>query len=70
MLRFAFLCGTTLLMQLVGQAIINMAVVTALLPPKGIALPLISYGGSNLVVSLVACGMILSLSRHPVEERP
>jgi cell division protein FtsW len=66
---FAFLCGTTLLMQLVGQAIINMAVVTALLPPKGIALPLISYGGSNLVVSLVACGMILSLSRSPREDR-
>lgn len=66
---FASLCSTTLLMQLVGQAVINMAVVTALLPPKGIALPLISYGGSNLVVSLVACGMILSLSRNPGEER-
>ncbi len=67
---FASLCGTTLLMQLVGQAVINMAVVTALLPPKGIALPLISYGGSNLVVSLAACGMLLSLSRTPAGERP
>ena len=67
---FASLCGTTLLMQLVGQAAINMAVVTALLPPKGIALPLISYGGSNLVVSLAACGMILSLSRSAREEQP
>ena len=61
--RFEFLCGITLLTQLVGQALVNMAVVTALLPPKGIALPLISFGGSNLVMSLVAIGMILGLSR-------
>jgi len=61
--RFAFLCGTTLLVQLVGQAFVNMAIVTALLPPKGIALPLVSYGGSNLVTSLAAIGMVLSLSR-------
>jgi len=61
---FAFLCGATLLCQLVGQAFVNMAVVTALLPPKGIALPLVSYGGSNLVTSLVAVGMILSFSRE------
>ncbi|MBA3312338.1 MAG: putative lipid II flippase FtsW [Planctomycetota bacterium] len=60
---FAFLSGITLLFQLVGQAVVNMAVVTALLPPKGIALPLISYGGSNLVVSLAAIGVILSMSR-------
>lgn len=61
--RFEFLCGVTLLTQLAGQALVNMAVVTALLPPKGIALPLISYGGSNLVTSLAAIGMILSVSR-------
>ena len=57
-----------LLCQLAGQALVNMAVVTALLPPKGIALPLVSYGGSNLVTSLVAIGMILSFSRA-AEER-
>ena len=61
--RYEFLCAATLLLQLFGQAIANMAVVTALLPPKGIALPLVSYGGSNLVTSLVAIGMILSFSR-------
>jgi cell division protein FtsW len=61
--RYAFLCGITLLFQLTGQAFINMAVVTALLPPKGIALPLVSYGGSNLVTSLIAIGLILSFSR-------
>lgn len=61
---YAFLCGATLLCQLVGQALVNMAVVTALLPPKGIALPLVSYGGSNLVTSLVALGLIISFSRE------
>lgn len=66
--HYAFLCGATLLCQLTGQAVVNMAVVTALLPPKGIALPLVSYGGSNLVTSLVAIGMILSFSRA-AEER-
>lgn len=60
---FAAVAGTTLLVQLVGQALINAAVVTALVPTTGIPHPLISYGGSSLVVSLVAFGIIVSLSR-------
>lgn len=55
--------GVTLLSGLVLQAAINMAVVLALVPPKGISLPLISYGGSNLLVSLLTVGIVLSLSR-------
>jgi len=65
---FAFLAGMTLLAQLVLQAWFNVAVVTALVPPKGIAHPLISAGGSSLVVSLIALGMIWSLSRPPHSE--
>ena len=53
----------TLLTQLVLQVAINVAVVTAMVPPKGIAHPFLSYGGSNLVVSLVALGILLSLTR-------
>ena len=64
--RFAFLAGFTLLTQLTGQAMLNIAVVTAMVPPKGISHPLISAGGSNLVVSLVAIGIVLSLSRQEV----
>src|SRR5690606_14807004 len=52
-----------LLTQLVVQAAVNMGVVTALLPPKGISHPFISYGGSSLLVSLLSIGMILSLTR-------
>jgi cell division protein FtsW len=40
-----------------------MPVVTALVPTTGIPHPLVSYGGSSLVVSIVALGIIVSLSR-------
>jgi cell division protein FtsW len=54
--------GLTLLVCL--QAMINMAVVTGLLPTKGIALPLVSYGGSSLVITMAALGVLLSISRE------
>lgn len=60
---FAFIAGFTLLTQTVAQAMLNVAVVTAMVPPKGISHPLVSYGGSNLVVCLVSLGIVLSLSR-------
>jgi cell division protein FtsW len=46
------------------QALINMAVVTGIMPTKGIALPLVSYGGSALVVTLGAMGVLLNISRE------
>jgi cell division protein FtsW len=49
---------------LVLQALINVSVTLALLPTKGIPLPFISYGGSSLVVTLCACGVLLNLSQH------
>jgi cell division protein FtsW len=61
--RFAATAGFVLLTQLVLQALANMAVVTALIPPKGIPLPLVSYGGSALVMCLGCLGIVCSLSR-------
>jgi cell division protein FtsW len=61
--RFATAASFTLLTQMVLQALINMAVVTAIIPPKGIPLPLVSYGGSSLVMNLASLGIILSLTR-------
>ena len=55
----------TLLTQIVLQAAINVAVVTAMVPPKGIPHPLMSYGGSNLVTTLMAIGLLVSFSRTP-----
>jgi cell division protein FtsW len=54
--------GITMLVCL--QGMINMAVVTGLLPTKGIALPLVSYGGSSLVITLAAMGLLLNISRE------
>ncbi len=53
--------GITLLIGL--QALINAAVVTGMLPTKGLTLPLVSYGGSSLMVNLLAVGILLSISR-------
>lgn len=62
---FESVAARVLLAQLVIQAAVNVAVVTAMLPPKGISHPLISYGGSSLVMSVVTLGVIVSLSRSP-----
>lgn len=53
--------GITLLIGV--QALVNAAVVTGLLPTKGLTLPFVSYGGSSVVVSLVGVGILLSISR-------
>lgn len=46
------------------QALLHMAVVIGLLPTKGLTLPLLSYGGSSLVVDLAAVGILLAIRRQ------
>lgn len=46
------------------ESLVNIAVATGLAPTKGLALPYISYGGSSLVVTLMATGILLSVSRR------
>ncbi|WP_411376157.1 putative lipid II flippase FtsW [Arthrobacter sp. MPF02] len=54
----------TIMVWLLGQATVNMAVVTGLMPVIGVPLPFISYGGSALLMSLCAVGVVLSLARE------
>lgn len=49
---------------IIGQALINMAVVTQTIPVTGLPLPLISYGGSSLVFTLAALGVVLNISQQ------
>lgn len=51
-----------------GQAFLNIASMVALVPLTGIPLPFISYGGSSLVMILVACGILLNISKFAVSE--
>jgi cell division protein FtsW len=53
-----------LTMMIVLQAFVNISVVMGLLPTKGITLPLVSNGGSSLLVNLLAMGMLLNISQH------
>lgn len=48
---------------LIGQAAINIGVVTGLLPVIGLPLPFVSYGGSSIIASLLAIGVVLSFAR-------
>lgn len=54
---------------LVVQALINIAVVTATIPATGITLPLVSYGGSSLGLTMLAVGILLNISREPRESQ-
>jgi cell division protein FtsW len=62
--RFGALLGVGLAMMVALQAFINMSVVTGLAPTKGIPLPLVSAGGSSLMMNLIAMGILLNISQQ------
>ena len=59
-----YLLAMGALLFIVLQAIINMGVVTGCLPTKGMSLPFISYGGSNLVVTFIFVGLVINVMRR------
>ncbi len=68
--RFALLLASGLTLAIGLQAAINIGVVTAALPAKGIGLPFVSYGGSGLVIMSAAAGLLASIARRTARPRP
>jgi cell division protein FtsW len=62
--RFGMLLSLALVTGIVAQALFNISVVLAIVPTKGIPLPFISYGGSSLVPTLAAVGILLNISQY------
>lgn len=61
---YQFLLVQGAILLIIYQALINLGVVTGLLPTKGMALPFVSYGGSNLVVMFFLIGILLNAHRN------
>jgi len=66
--RFGLLAAAGVVCLLSLQAAVNIGVTTSLLPNKGLPLPFISYGGSNLVACLFCVGLLLNIYRQAVLE--
>ena len=66
--RFGLLLATGIVSLLALQAAVNIGVTTSLLPNKGLSLPFISYGGSNLAAFLFGIGLLLNIYRQAILE--
>ena len=67
--RFGALLALGLTAMVALQAFVNISVVLGLLPTKGTPLPLVSNGGSSLLVSLLGMGVLLNISQHASAEK-
>jgi len=67
--RFSTVLAAGLVTLIAVQTVLNLGVVTNLLPSTGIALPFFSYGGTALAVNLGEMGIVLSISRHRNERK-
>lgn len=66
---FARLAASTLAIQFAVQSGINLAVNLNLIPPKGMTLPFVSYGGTSMIAIAFGMGLMLALTRTKPEER-
>ena len=62
--RFGLLLGCGVMMQIGIQLIFNIAIVTSSMPPTGVALPFVSYGGNAMVLYCIGMGIVLNISRQ------
>jgi cell division protein FtsW len=68
--RFGMLLAAGITVWVTAQAAINIGGVTGLLPVSGIPLPFVSFGGSSLVVTMLAAGMLASVGRVAARVTP
>jgi cell division protein FtsW len=68
--RFGLLLGCGIISLLALQAAVNIGVTTSLLPNKGLPLPFISYGGSNLAACMFGVGVLVNIYRQGILEPP
>lgn len=66
--HFVRIATGAIMTWLLGQAFMNIAMVTGLLPVIGVPLPFISAGGSALLMAILAVGVVLSFARHQAQE--
>ena len=66
--RFGMLLASGVTAMIGMQVIFNVAVVTATMPPTGVTLPFISYGGNAMWMFMASTGILLNISRQQVVE--
>lgn len=67
--QFGLLLASGIVLMVAIQVILNIAVVTSSMPPTGINLPFISYGGNALLIFMFSAGVLLNISRHGLKVR-
>jgi cell division protein FtsW len=68
--KFGFVLAGAITFAIISYALINLMVVTGILPVTGLPLPFLTYGGSSLVVNLSLVGILLNISRHSEQTLP
>lgn len=66
---FSYILSVGIVAWIGGQAFLNIASMVALVPLTGVPLPFFSYGGSSLTAALLACGILLNISRYAAKTR-
>jgi len=62
--RFGMLVASGVTVWIVAQAVINIGAVIGVLPITGVPLPFVSFGGSSLVITMAAVGVLLNIARR------
>ncbi len=68
--KYSYVLAMGITLAVCAQAALNVAVVTACVPPKGIALPFLSFGGSSLVATMISVGILLNIAKQNNEPAP